>query len=820
MMQTLWQDLRYGARVLMKRPGFTLIAVITLSLGIGANTAIFSVVEAIFLRPVPFRDAERLVYLTSSFPGNTHGGDNFSYPDFQDLQSQQASFEAVAAYQDWIAVAMTGGQEPVRVIANFTSESYFELLGARAQLGRLFTPEENRVPGGEQVVVLSHAFWRRQFGAAVDIVGRQVRLNDMQFTVTGVMSEDFRDFEETWRPTVDVWAPIAISDRLLRQTALTNRNNRLFNGVAKLRPGVTLAQGQAELNRIAERLAAAYPETDRGYGLHIRTLRDHFVGTLYNPVLLLLVGSGFVLLIGCVNVANLSLVSQASRRGEFAVRAALGASRRRLARQLLAESFLLATAGGVLGLLLSLWATKWLGRWDAIELPSFIRLELNRRVMGVSALLSLLTTFLFGMAPALESARVNLRDAVNQAGRGDLGRNMSRKILIVTEVSLALLLLVGAGLALKSFQKLTSTGIGYRTENLLTMRMDLRSDRYARPEARVQFAKSLVEKTGALAGVESATIWGPGNLENATWVIFATAEGRPAQRQEDWMMTHRHNVNPGGLGNLGIGLVRGRDFTWQDGANAPGVAIISESVARGLWPGEDPVGRRFMWQARNAYVTVIGVAADARHRQRFHSQFGAQAFGPQRDIYLPYAQAPSPAVLLAVRTKSDPAGVVASLRSAVLSLDPDLPVYDLKSLTERLRAQEAPNRAVATLAGIYASLALLLAGLGIYGVLAYTVSQRTREIAIRMAMGAQRRDILSLALSQGMGLTLAGVAIGLAAAFGLTRLMKGLLFGVSATDPLVFTGVTLSLVTIATLACWLPARRAAKVDPMIALRCN
>jgi putative ABC transport system permease protein len=819
-MQTWWQDLRYGLRVLLKKPGFTLIAVLTLSLGIGANTAIFSAVETIFLRPLPFSDAERLVYFSSSFPGSTRGGDNFSIPDFRDVAAQNRSFEAVAAYQDWVSVALGGTNEPVRVIANFVSSAWFDMLGARTQLGRSFTAAENSLPAGQPVVMLSHTFWQRQFGGDANIVGKQIHLNETPLVVIGVMSADFRDLEETWRPAVDVWLPLGQSDPLLRQDAINARGRRLFNGLAKLRPGVSVAQAQAELDRIAEQLAQTYPETDRGYGLHVRPLRDHFFSGFYNPVLLLLVGSGFVLLIGCANIASLLLAHTTARRGEFAVRAALGASRWRLMRQLLIECLALALAGGAAGLLLGLWVIDWLGRWDAIELPDFVRLELNPLVLAVALLLSLLTALLCALLPAWESTRVNLRDTLSQAGRagGSLSRNLQRKALIVAEVSLSLLLLIGAGLTLKSFQKLISTGLGFPTENLLTLRMDLTAQRYAQPAARAQFGQQLVEKAAVLPGVESAALWGPGEPGRATWVLFTAPEGRAAQRQEDWLMVHRHNSHPGALRSLGITLLRGRDFSPHDTAAAPRVAIISESLARKHWPNEDAVGKRLQLQGRNDLTTVIGVAADVLHRPRFSPHAGAEAFGPQYNAYLAYAQAPHQRLVLAVRMKADPASVTAAVRQAISALDPSLPLYDIKTLDDRLREQEAPSRAVATLLSVYGLLAMLQATLGLYGVLAQAVSQRTGELGLRMALGAQPAHILRLIIGQGLRLIVSGIVIGLAAALVLTRFLSGLLFGVSATDPLTFVLITLLLALVALLACWLPARRATKVDPLIALR--
>ncbi len=808
-------------RMLAKRPGFTVAVVLTLALGIGANTAIFSAAQAIFLRDLPYKGAERLIWLTGAFPGSSPGDDNFSLPDFADLQAQNQVFDKVAAYHDFDAVVLAGAGEPVRLTANFITASYFDLFDAKSAMGRTFSPEENRAPDAQPVVVLSHGCWQRVFGSDPEIVGRKLQFNQVPVTVIGVMKPEFRDLEETSRPEIDVWLPMGMYLQLLPgRDVFADRNGRLFWGVARLKDGVSLAQARTDLRAIAVRLEEMYPATNKGFGLNIWPLKDHFVGDFYSPVLLLLAGSGFVLLIGCANVANLLLARVVGRRKEMAVRSALGATRFRLIRQLLVECSLLSLIAGGLGLLMAMWAVSLMSSWGALRLPAFVNIQIDGQVLAMSILLSLATGLIFGLVPAIESAKVDIRDVLNQSSKqsGGLGHGKTRRLLIVAEVSLSLMLLIGAGLMLKSFQKLASTGLNFPTDHLLTLRMNLSSNRYNQPESRVQFARSLIEKVESTPGVQSAIVWGPSDVGRSTWVLYAAPEGRPVTGPADFQMVHRHSTNPGGLAGLGIPLLRGRDFDWQDTAQTPMVAIISESLAKNLWPDEDAMGKRFQPQGLNGLITVIGIAADARLRPRFTSNQGAQAFDPQLDVYLPYSQRPNRALVVAMRTTMDSASAATAMMQAAKSLDPDLPVYDIRTLDERLSEEEGSSRAVATLMAVYAALALFLAALGIYSVLAHSVTERTREIGIRMALGASSRDILKLVIGQGMRLVLIGVASGLAGAMALTRVMSSLLFGVSATDSTTFAGIAALLISVALLACYIPARRATKVDPGVALR--
>ncbi|HEX8799224.1 MAG TPA: FtsX-like permease family protein, partial [Terriglobales bacterium] len=533
----------------------------------------------------------------------------------------------------------------------------------------------------------------------------------------------------------------------------------------------------------------------------------------------------FILLIGCANVANLLLTRLVARQRELAVRGALGASSRRLARQMLAENCMLGVMAMVLGVAIAMAGIQGLRIWGHTYLPSMIHLSLDRWVLAGSVLASTFTLLLFGLGPALTGSRVDLRDALSQSGRQgvSLRRRRAAKMLIVCEVGLALVLLVGAGLLVKSFYRLTTIDLGFNTKDLLTLRIDLNADRYT-PEVRTQFATELSEKLQALPGVKSATIWGPGMPGRATWVVNAIPEGRQPDDPRSIVMSSRHSVNPGALANMGIPLLRGRDVTWHDDLNAPLVAIVSESSARTMWPGEDPLGKRFMPIGKDQkFVTVIGVAADARLRQRLEMSDAAigippGGLGPQLDVYLPYAQRANRAMVVAVRVRGDAGAITNAIRSVVLGMDPTLPVYDVALLDDRLAAQDGASRALTAVTGGYALLALFLASLGLFGVLAHAVSRRTQEMGIRMALGAKRGELLLMVLREGATLTLAGLIFGLVGAMLLTRVMSSLLFGVSATDPFVYVGISALLLTVALAACYLPARRATKVDPMVALR--
>ena len=536
--------------------------------------------------------------------------------------------------------------------------------------------------------------------------------------------------------------------------------------------------------------------------------------------------SAFILLIGCANVANLLLSRLVARRRELAVRSALGASARRLTRQMMVENFVLVMMAAAFGLAIAYLGLRGLHSWGQFNLPSILEFRMGGWMLLGSLLASLLTFFLFGLGPALVASRMDLRDALNQSTRQgvSLGHRRAGKLLVICEVSLALVLLIGAGLLLASFRRMTGIDLGFNTRDLLTLRCDLTSEKYSTPETRSQFARTLVEKLGSLPGVTSATIWGPGMPGRATWVVEAIPEGRQPDDPRSIVMSSRHSVNPGALSNIGIRLLRGRDFTWQDDASSPRVAIVSESTARASWPGEEALGKRFRPIGRSSDpITVVGIASDVRLRQRLDLSDAAigispGGLGPQRDVYLPYAQRPNQAVVVLARIRGDAAAATQSIRSAVLAIDSTLPLYDIRLLQDRLAAQDNSSLALTIVTASYALLALFLAALGLFSVLAHAVSRRTRELGIRLALGAKRRDLLMMVLREGVLLTASGIVGGLVAAVLLTRVMSSLLFGIRATDPFVYLSLSVLLLAVAVAACYLPARRATRVDPIIALR--
>jgi predicted permease len=822
--ETLLQDARYAFRMQARNPGFALVAVLTLALGIGANTAVMGALRAVFLRPLPYPHADRLLHLWATWPG---GAGNFSYPDYQALVAQSRSLESVAAYEPWGTVTLAGRGAPVALTPSFVTPSYLEMLGAQTAAGRLFSVDDDAPPRGQPVVLLSHGLWQRQFGGDPGIVGRAIPLNGTALTVVGVLTPGFRDLGAVDGAMPEIWLPTAAAPTLLGQPPLTD-TYRIYWGLARLRPGVTLAQARDDVAAIAGRMERERPESHRGYRLEAQALAQRVHGRFGGPTLLVLGGSAFILLIGCANIANLLLARMASRRREIALRSALGASAARVLRQLLVECGVLAACGGALGALLAAWITSSLRGFVHDSVSAFVDLEADAWLLASSLALILFATLTAGLAPALEAARMDVRTALASGGRDAAGggRSLTRRFLVAAEIAFALVVLMGAGLMVRSFRELTASTLGFRTEDLLTFRMDLTGPAYADAAARTRFVDAFVERASAVPGVESATVWGPSILGRATWVVNLVPQGRPADTPDAFTMVFRHSVNPAGLGNLGIPLLRGRDFTAADTDRAPLVAIVSESVAREFWPGEEALGRTMRRQNPSLpAITVVGVAADVHHRQRYDladiaEGFGGLAFGPQRDVYLPYAQRPNNAVTAGVRVRSAPPGVLSGLRAAVASLDAELALCDVQLLDERLRRQETAPGAIAALLAAYAGLALSLAALGVAGVVAHGVSRRTREIGIRMAVGARGRDVVLMIVREALVVAGVGLVAGLGAALAVGRAMQSLLFGVAPSDPSTFGAIGLLLVAVSAVAAYLPARRATRVDPMLALRAD
>jgi len=807
-MKTLLQDIRYGLRMLLKSPSFTLIAVITLALGIGANTAIFSLVNSVLVRPLKYKEPDQLVMVwedesSVGFPRDTPAPGNYA-----DWKSQNQSFEDMAA-MDERDYDLTGEGEPEKLPAFGVTSNFFSLLGVNPALGRNFTAEEDK-PGASKVAIISYSLWQTRFGADQSIIGRKVLLNGEPYTVVGVMPQGFQ-FESA---DTKLWVPIALTSE-----DLANHNRHYLKVVARLKPNVTVAQANADVKGITQRFAASDPDQPEGFSALVVPLHEQLTGESRSPLLLLLVAVGFVLLIACANIAGVLLSRAAARQREMAVRAALGASRWRIVRQLLTESVLLGSAGGVLGLLLAMWALAFLQQLIPPGIRESTTLVLDLPVLCFTLGISMLTGVIFGLAPALQASKTDLNEALKQgSGRTGFGAGQRRlrNAFVISEMALALILLVGAGLLIQTLSKLREQYSNMRPESALTLRTVLSEERYPEHAQRTAFYNQVLERVKNLPGVVSAgfttsvpLVWKGGSNN-------ISLEGRQPEPGVKWTANHRQ-VSSGYFQAIGMALKQGRLFTDQDNEHAMPVAIINETMAQQYWPGENPLGKRFKMGGPNSdatWMTIVGIVADVR-------QMSTDA--PTRpEMYMPYSQIPYYSLFaprdLVIRTTLAPTSLVPAVRQAIHEVDPNEPVSDIRTLAEVLQQETAQRRVGMILLAVFAGLALLLASLGIYGVLSYFVVQHIPEIGVRMALGAQRKDVLKLIIGKGMKLVLAGIAIGLAGSFALTRLIKSLLFGISAFDPLTFVAVAALLMLVALLACYLPARRATRVDPMVALR--
>jgi putative ABC transport system permease protein len=809
-MNTLLQDLRYGARMLWKNPGFTLIATLALSLGIGANTAIFSLTNAIVLRPFDFPDLDRLVMVSGTTPQQGSEFYGVTPADYADLRRQQTAFVDMAAYQQSNAT-LTGAGEPERVQNVKVAAGFFRLLGGEAALGRVFLPEEEQA-GRDQAAVLSYGLWRQRFGADPKIVGATVSLDGKAYTVIGVMPANFN-----FPKPVELWTPLALGNE-----AWNERQDRSLSVVARLKTGVELGQANAEVGILAQRLATQYPQTNTGRGLTIKLLRQRANGE-YNDVFvgLLMAAVGFVLLIACVNIANMQLARASARGRELAVRAALGAGRLTLVRQLLTESLMLGLLGGICGLLVSFWfldfirgslppeAVRYIAGWE--------HFRINGRVLIFTFSIALASGVIFGLVPALQFSRPDLNETLKEGGRSDaagVGRQRLRKALIVTEVALALVLLVGTGLVVSGFGRLTEKQHqGFDPSHVLTLRTILPSSRYAEGRQIAAFYRLAQERLAALPGVESATsarfLPGTDDWNSTEFQI----EGRPAPPGQESVITSQQ-VGANYFRTVRIPIVKGRAFSVTDEEDAPRVAVISEALARRYFPNKDPLGRRVKVGAAESapWHTIVGVAGDV---SRFMFDRETQPI-----LYLPNQQIPDRGAYFVVRASGEPMSAVSAVRAQIAALDDKLPLFEIKSHEQAIADELAGLRLAAALMSMFGAMALALAGVGVYGVMAYAVSRRTREIGVRLALGARPHDVFRLIVGQSLKLAALGLAIGLPVAFALGRLMAGALFGVVALDPLTFVGFTMLLTAVALLAGYLPARRAMKIDPMVALRCE
>jgi putative ABC transport system permease protein len=808
MMETLWQDVRYGARMLARSPGFTAIALLTLAVGIGANSAIFSFVDAILLRPLPYPESDRLVFLTEwskQVPEMS-----FSVANFEDLLDQNRVFESLFAVrsQDYV---LTGEGEAERLAGRQVTSGFFDTLRVRPVIGRAFTPEEDR-PGAERVALLGEGLWLRRFGGDPGVLGHRLVLDGEPYTVVGVLPDTLHSaFRQA-----EIWTSLGrLADRL-GGPARRGSHPGIYV-LARLAPGVDVARARTAVKGLAARLAAQYPGTNAGQSMTVEPALRTLVGPL-RPALLILLGAvAFVLLIACANVANLLLARAASRQKEIAVRSALGAGRGRVVRQLLTESVLLALAGGTLGLAVAAAGMSALRAVLPDRAPRVGEVALDGTVLAFTFLVALGTGILFGLLPALQTARVDSAQTLKEGGRGGSGgpgRQRLRSFLIVSEVSLALVLLVGAGLLVKSFLRVLGADPGFEPEGTLTLTVSLPPSSYDEPAKRAAFFDRVLE---GLEGIPGVRAYGSTAPLLGHWQTSFTVEGQPEALPGQAPSTDITRVSPGLVRAMGMRLVRGRDFTARDREGRPLVCIVDETMAATYWPGEDPLGRRLRLGSGKdndkPWLTVVGVVAHVKNYGVDHDS--------RVETFVPYRQDPLSFATLVVRTPGDPAALAGAVRGVVRSVDPDVPVFSVRPLADVVADEHVAKRVAAQLLGAFAVLALLLAAIGIYGVMSWAVTQRTREIGVRVALGAGRADILRMVLAHGMRLAGVGLAVGLGLAFALARglghVLGTLLFGVSPTDPPTFSAVPVLLAAVALLACLLPARRALRVDPVRAL---
>jgi len=814
-MDTLLQDLRYGLRLLFRNPAFTTVAVLALALGIGANTAIFSVVNAVLIRPLPYPDPDRLMTV---WENNLKRGwhENLVTPaDFLDWRAQNRVFEAMAAHLSR-GFNLRAGGEAERIRGSVVSADFFKVLGISPQWGRGFLPEDVSGERG-RVALISHSLWQRTFGGAGDVVGRPITLDSESFTVLGVTPPGF-EFPESSL----IWAlakkDVPENPWLPPGTEIaTLRGLHYFPVIARLKPGVTRQEAQAEMDTIAARLAAQHPDTNVETGVEVIPFHQHLVGEV-RPALLVFLGAvGLVLLIACANVANMCLARSAARRREVAIRTALGATRIRLLRQYLTESVLLALLGGGAGLLLALWGCDLLVGLQPDSIPGISAVGVDGKVLGFTLALSVFTGLLFGVAPALHASSAGPHEALQEGGRSSSAGPRARLLrggLVVSEMAVALVLLSGSGLLVRSFLRLQSIEPGIRIEDVLTVRLWTPDASYPDGAKQAQFYAEVLRRVGALPGVEAVAATTDLPLSGIDSYLGFQIEGRPAPTAAESTDGGYHQVSPGYFRALGIPILRGRALVETDASGAPEVAVISRTMADRYWPGEDPVGKRISYGTNErgevTWTIIVGVVGDVKQK-------GLHA-DPRPEAYVPLAQSPSRYMTLVVRSRLDPAALSETVRREVRAVDPEVPAYGVKTLREVLDGSLAARRFNMTLLAIFAAVAVALASIGLYGVIAYMVTQRTHEIGLRLALGARPADILRMVVGHGMALALGGVVTGVLGAFALTRALASLLVGVTVTDGWTFGTVALLLSAVAFLASYLPARRAARVDPMAALR--
>jgi putative ABC transport system permease protein len=811
--ESLWQDVRYGARMLRKSPGFTSVVVLTLALGIGANTAIFSLVEAVLLRPLPYPHSSSLVDLWAHSDVFDFPNLGVSLPDLADIRAQSRSFEHLAVY-NYSRVNLTGQGTPQELDATQVSPDFFLTFGIAPLYGRTFVPSDAR-PGNDQKAILGASLWRTRFGADPHVIGRDILLNGATYTIIGIMPPEF-----AFPVGVNLLIPFVPTP-----AELAARGNHGYPVVGRLLPGSSIREAQVELNTIATRLAVAYPQTDKGWGFSLRSTKSDLVNNTSTPLLVLFAAVGLVLLIVCANVGSLYLARAWARAHEMAIRAALGASRGRLIRQLLIEGLLLAFAGGAAGLLFAAWALDGLRPLILLNTARLANLKIDGHVLWFTLAASLAAGLLFGLVPAFLFSRDHLIAAIREAGAGretsSAGPRQSRlrQLFVVMELSLALVLVIAAGLAVRSFARLSATPLGFRPDHVLTMELDVPSYQFKTPAQFVSYSGQVLERIRRSPGVESASASISLPLGNFRGETEFRLPGRPANPDAQGFMAGWNHVTPGYFETLGVPVIAGRDFNENDRTGSEPVVIVNQALALRYFGSQSPIGKQISThhdkEHHQIWSEIVGEVANVRDVSPSQK--------PAPFIYEPYAQNQAggdviPQIMLLVRTRTEPMALGRTIEERIWSVDKDQPVTNLKAMTELVATSYGEPRSQSLLLSLFGGLGLVLALVGIYGVISNSVGQRTREIGLRMALGAQTKDVLRLVLAQGTKLVLAGVAMGLAASFAATRLMRGLLYGISATDPLTFAGVSALLVLAGLAACYVPARRATRVDPMSALR--
>lgn len=802
LLETLLQDLRYASRMLRKHPGFALTAIITLALGIGANTTIFSVVNAVVMEPLPYKEPDRLIRIWESNAGQGRTESSVSVPNFQDWQEQQTVFEQLAA-SELTTFNLTGSGEPQRIPAARITANLVPTLGVSPILGRSFLPEEEK-SGSNQVALLSHALWQRQFSSDPSLVNKTILLNGESYTVVGIMP---REFQFTRR---ELWVPLVLDPA--KEPWRADRANRNLAVIGRLKSDATLDQATAEMNVLARRLEEQNPQANTGWGLRLRSFYDWLVPEGVRLSMLALFGAVYLLLlIACANVANLLLARAATRQQEMAVRAALGAGPVRLMKQLLIESLLLAGLAGLAGLFLTYWGTRLIVSSNLQNIARLSETHIDARVLVFALVITAIAAVIFGLAPAWWASHLNLSERLKEGSRSSGGRRTHRlrRVLVVSEVTLAVALLVGAGLLVRTVRRLQAVPLGFAPESVITMQVSLPESKYGAPEQRVNFFSQLVDQLRAVPGVidAAATERAPGTASD--WAMEITVEGND-EINKARTSAEAHVATPNYFKTMGVPVLQGNEFSGHHRSDRPLELIVSESFARRYWPNEDPIGKRFRPDTNNPFGTVIGVVGDVRN------------VDPQQEalpaFYFPYGYIAMPGPVVVVRTSTQPESFAKALRTAVSQIDADQPVYNVRTMNEIVASATSQQRFQAVLLSLFGIVALLLVAVGVYGIVAHVIKQRTREIGVMMALGANTRSILLMVIRQGMRDVLFGLILGLVGSFVLTRWLSNSIFGLTPNDPLTFILVALLLIAVSLLACYLPARRATRVDPSTVLR--